>query len=209
MTVPLIPARVHVYLSAYVPQPGRALSDRGSEAFGPGFGDSRVRDELGRSYWPDPAAAAHDLQYPAGSATLAGRLRRQARKPSVEPTPLAAHPDTQRAYIVCNRRLRRPARLAATRRARGAGRGADRTRQRPLADADLPRRTGVSSRSPGRKRWRPPTTTQRNSELGAAGAGDRSRRRFSGRLQLELAVDLVDELHVQFEESPHECRHEE
>jgi hypothetical protein len=41
------------------------------------------------------------LQYPAESATLAGRLRRQARKPSVEPSPLAAHPDTRRAYIVC------------------------------------------------------------------------------------------------------------
>lgn len=101
MTVPLVPARMHVYLCAYVPQPGRALIDRGPEAFGPGFADSAIRDELERSYWPDPAAAAHDLQYPAENATLAGRLRRQARKPSVEPSPLAAYPDTQRAYIVC------------------------------------------------------------------------------------------------------------
>lgn len=101
MTVPLVPAHTHVYLCAYVPQPGRALTNRGSEAFGPGFAASAVRDELERPYWPDPAAAARDLQYPAESATLAGRLRRQARKPSVERSPLDAHPDTQRAYIVC------------------------------------------------------------------------------------------------------------
>ena len=30
MSVPLVPARMHVYLGAYVPQPGRALIDRGS-----------------------------------------------------------------------------------------------------------------------------------------------------------------------------------
>ncbi len=102
MTVPLVPARMHVYLCAYVPQPGRALVDRGSEAFGPGFADSAIRDELECSYWPDPAAAARDLQYPAESATLAGRLRRQARKASVEPSPLGAYPDTRRAYIVCS-----------------------------------------------------------------------------------------------------------
>ena len=94
MTVPLVPARMHVYLCAYVPQPGRALIDRGSEAFGPEFADSAVRDELERSYWPDPTAAAHDLQYPAERATLTGRLRRQARKPSVEPSPLDALSDT-------------------------------------------------------------------------------------------------------------------
>jgi hypothetical protein len=61
MTVPLVPARMHVCLCAYVPQPGRALIDRGPEAFRPRFADSAIRDELERSYWPDPAAAAHDL----------------------------------------------------------------------------------------------------------------------------------------------------
>jgi pimeloyl-ACP methyl ester carboxylesterase len=100
-TIPLVPARMHVYLCAYVPQPGRALIDRGSEAFGPGFADAALRDELERSYWPAPAAAAHDLQYPAESAALTGRLRRQARKPSVEPSPLDALPATPCAYIVC------------------------------------------------------------------------------------------------------------
>jgi pimeloyl-ACP methyl ester carboxylesterase len=101
VTIPLVPARMHVYLCAYVPLPGRALVDRGSEAFGPGFADSAVRDELGRSYWPDLEAAARDLQYPLQYAALAARLRRQARRPSVEQSPLDRLPSTPSAYIVC------------------------------------------------------------------------------------------------------------
>jgi pimeloyl-ACP methyl ester carboxylesterase len=101
LTVPLVPARVHVYVCAYVPQPGRALTDRGADAFGPGFARSVLRDELERSYWPDPVAAAHDLQYPPDSADLATKLRLQARTPIIEPSPLDALPRTPRAYIVC------------------------------------------------------------------------------------------------------------
>jgi pimeloyl-ACP methyl ester carboxylesterase len=101
MTIPLVPARMHVWLCAYVPQPGRALIDRGAEAFGPGFADSALRDELGRSYWPDLAAAAHDFQYPAEAARLTERLRHQARKPSIEPSPVEAMPPANREYIVC------------------------------------------------------------------------------------------------------------
>ena len=100
-TVPLVPARMLVYLCAYVPEPGRALADRSADAWGPGFAASLERDELGRSYWPDLAAAAHDLQYPPEAAALAARLRPQGRKPSVEPSPLAALPDEDRAFIVC------------------------------------------------------------------------------------------------------------
>jgi pimeloyl-ACP methyl ester carboxylesterase len=101
VTIALVPARMHVYLSALVPQPGRAPRDRGPEALAPGFADAALRDELDRSYWPDLTAAARDLQYPAGSEALAGRLRRQARKPSTERCPLAALPETARAVIVC------------------------------------------------------------------------------------------------------------
>lgn len=72
MAVPLVPARTHVYLRAYAPQPGRELTDRGSEAFGPGFADSAICDELERSYWPDPAAAASDLAV-SGRERDAGR----------------------------------------------------------------------------------------------------------------------------------------
>ncbi len=101
VTITLVPARMHVYLPAFVPQPGRAPRDRGAEALAPGFAAAALRDEVDRSYWPDPALAARDLQYPAGSEALAGRLRRQARKPSIERCPLAALPETPRAVIVC------------------------------------------------------------------------------------------------------------
>jgi pimeloyl-ACP methyl ester carboxylesterase len=102
LTVAMLPARLHVYLCAYVPKPGSSLADRPPEAFGPRFGDSRVRDELGRSYWPDPDAAARDLQYPPEAASLAARLRRQAPKPSTERYAPGALPATAAAYIVCN-----------------------------------------------------------------------------------------------------------
>src|SRR5437588_7331172 len=58
VTIPLVPARMLVFLAAYVPQPGRALADLPGEAFGPGFARSALRDELERSYWPDRDAAA-------------------------------------------------------------------------------------------------------------------------------------------------------
>jgi pimeloyl-ACP methyl ester carboxylesterase len=101
MTVPLVPARTLVYLCAYIPEPGRALADRSADAWAPDFAASTMRDELGRSYWPDLAAAAHDLQYPPEAAALTARLRPQGRKPSIEPSPLAAHPDVDTAFIVC------------------------------------------------------------------------------------------------------------
>lgn len=100
LTAPLVPARLHVYLCAYVPQPGRALVDRPPEAFGPGFADSLLRDELDRSYWPDPAAAARDFQYPRDAAGMASRLRPQAHMPSLERSPLAALPETPRACVI-------------------------------------------------------------------------------------------------------------
>jgi pimeloyl-ACP methyl ester carboxylesterase len=101
MTIPLVPARTLVYLCAYVPEPGRALADRSDDAWGPGFGASMERDELGRSYWHDLAAAAHDLQYPPEAAALAARLRPQARKPSIEPSPLVALPEVDSAFLMC------------------------------------------------------------------------------------------------------------
>ena len=101
LTIPLVPARLYVFLSAYVPQPGRSLLDRPPEAFGPGFGESRIRDELERSLWPDPQQAAHDLQYPREAAGLARRLRPQARRLSTEPSPVRCIPTGPSACIVC------------------------------------------------------------------------------------------------------------
>jgi pimeloyl-ACP methyl ester carboxylesterase len=101
LTVPLVPAGRHVYLCAFVPQPGRSLVDRGPEVFGPGFAATVLRDKLKRSYWPDLDAAAHDLQYPAQHAGLAARLRPQGRRPSIEPSTIDTLPGTPCTYVVC------------------------------------------------------------------------------------------------------------
>jgi pimeloyl-ACP methyl ester carboxylesterase len=106
LTIPLVPARKLVFVAAYVPRPGHTLLDRGEAAFAPGFAASVVQDELRRSYWPDLAAAVHDLQFEVAedeALAAAGALRRQARKPIVSPWPGGALPDVARAYVVCAR----------------------------------------------------------------------------------------------------------
>ena len=70
-TIPLIEARTHVFLAA-------GVAGTGGGALVPGFGDGQARDELGRSYYPDPAVAAAELQYPPEYTELASKLRRQA-----------------------------------------------------------------------------------------------------------------------------------
>jgi Alpha/beta hydrolase family len=73
VVIPLVDARVHVFLCAVL---GEVDWD---EALVTGFGDgTRIRDELGRSYYPDPADGARELQYPPEHAHLAKKLRRQA-----------------------------------------------------------------------------------------------------------------------------------
>jgi pimeloyl-ACP methyl ester carboxylesterase len=71
-TIPYAEAQTHVFVTALIGDTGW------TDVFVPGFGDERVRDELGRSYYPDPAVAARELQYPSEHAHLASRLRRQA-----------------------------------------------------------------------------------------------------------------------------------
>jgi len=90
-TIPLVEARTHVFLAAGVGGTG------GPDVLAPGFGDGQVRDELGRSYYPDPAVAAAELQYPSEYAQLASRLRRQA--------PLAGDSVVveNAVYVVCTR----------------------------------------------------------------------------------------------------------
>ena len=89
LTIPLVPAARLVFLTAYMPQPGKALTDRDDEAWGPRFADAAVRDELGRSYWPDGDTAFARL-YPdctrAQSDAAFVRLRPQAPiEPIVRP----------------------------------------------------------------------------------------------------------------------------
>ena len=87
-----------VYLCALVPEPGRGVVDRlrdGEEIFVPGFSAAVVRDDEGRSFWPEREPAIHDLYHdcPRADAEAAfARLRPQARRPSTEACPLETLP---------------------------------------------------------------------------------------------------------------------
>lgn len=89
-TIPLVEARTHVFLTAGV---GGSIGS----VLAPGFGDGQLRDELGRSYYPDPAVGAAELQYPPEYVGLASKLRRQA------PLNGEAVAVENAAYIVCAR----------------------------------------------------------------------------------------------------------
>jgi len=91
-TIPLVDAGTRVFLCAIVGGTGW------HGVFVPGFGAGRVRDELGRSYYPDPAVAAAEMQYPPEHAALATRLRRQA--PLDAPLPSLSG---RTVYVVCTR----------------------------------------------------------------------------------------------------------
>ena len=90
LTIPLVEARARVYLAALLP-----VENLDESAFADGFGGF-LRDELGRSYWPDADTAAAKL-YPdctrAQSDGAFAQLRRQA--------PIDAHrPADVRADVV-------------------------------------------------------------------------------------------------------------
>lgn len=90
LTIPYVAASRHVFLCALV-------GDTGSwdEIFVEGFAAGRERDELGRSYYPDPAVAASEMQYPPEHAHLAALLRRQA------PYGPESRPVERPEYVVC------------------------------------------------------------------------------------------------------------
>lgn len=88
LTISLLSTK-RIYLCALVPTLSWA------DAFVDGFGKARVRDELGRSYYPDVDDAARELQHP--DAKLATRLRRQAPLASEELVPAPS------LYVVCAR----------------------------------------------------------------------------------------------------------
>jgi pimeloyl-ACP methyl ester carboxylesterase len=93
LTIPYVEADRHIFLTALVAGTAGSWKD----VFVPGFGDARVRDELGRSYYADLDNAVRELQIPAELAHLAVKLRRQT--PYDAPPARAAQP----AYIVCAR----------------------------------------------------------------------------------------------------------
>jgi pimeloyl-ACP methyl ester carboxylesterase len=92
MTIPRVQADLHVFVAALLAGTGW------KDVFASGFGNGRARDELGRSYFPDPAEAARQAQYPPELAGLAGRLRRQA---PYDPEPVEL--PGRRVYVVCAR----------------------------------------------------------------------------------------------------------
>lgn len=102
LVLPLVEARAHVYLCAFVPEPGVPPAEAFREGLNPGFGGTE-RDELGRSYWPSLDVAAERL-YAGHEQRWAEwafpRLRPQSQKAATEPHPLTAFPATPTASIV-------------------------------------------------------------------------------------------------------------
>ncbi|HEY2354189.1 MAG TPA: alpha/beta hydrolase [Gaiellaceae bacterium] len=89
-TIPFVAARTHVFLTAGVAGvEGDALTSE--------FGAGQATDDVGRSYYPDPGAAATELQYPPEHAELASKLRHQA------PLHRKSAPVENPVYIVCAR----------------------------------------------------------------------------------------------------------
>jgi pimeloyl-ACP methyl ester carboxylesterase len=93
LTIPHVEADRHVFLTALVAD---ALGEW-EDTFVPGFGEARVRDELGRSYYSDLDDAVRELQIPDELAHLAVQLRRQA------PYDAPPAPVDRPSYIVCAR----------------------------------------------------------------------------------------------------------
>lgn len=91
LTIPLVEAETHVFLTALVAGTGW------DGVFVAGFGQARVRDELGRSFYPEAADAARELQVPAEHTHLLSKLRPQAQ---FEVDPVAVE---RPSYVVCTR----------------------------------------------------------------------------------------------------------
>lgn len=102
LVLPLLEARLHVYLCALVPTPGRPSAEIFGEALEPDFGGTE-RDELGRTYWPNVDVAAYRLYH--GHARewaewAFPQLRPQAQTAAGAPHPLREMPDVPAAYVL-------------------------------------------------------------------------------------------------------------
>jgi pimeloyl-ACP methyl ester carboxylesterase len=87
--IPHVEASLRIFLCALYGPPA-------DDTFVPGFGTARTRDDRGRSYYPDPADAARELQYPPEHAHLAAKLRHQA---PLQMDAMCA----EGVYVVCTR----------------------------------------------------------------------------------------------------------
>ena len=99
--LPLITARRHVYLCAFVPEPLRPPRDVVAVALRPDFGGAE-RDDIGRSYWPTPEVVRSSLYrgHESWVEWAFPKLRPQAQTVAGAPHPLAALPDTAATYIL-------------------------------------------------------------------------------------------------------------
>lgn len=99
---PLVDARAHVYLCAFVPLPGQPPVAVLRGALDPDFGGTE-RDELGRSYWPSVEAAAEHL-YAGHERRWAEwafpQLRPQAPRVATEPCPLTRLPNAPARLVL-------------------------------------------------------------------------------------------------------------
>jgi len=111
LTIPVVasrrPVARTVFLCGLVPRPGRPFSDDygDPDLFVPGPSERTTRDELDRSYWPEPEAAIAALYAdcdPADALEAVSRLRPQARRPTNDPIPIDGWPDAPSSSIVCD-----------------------------------------------------------------------------------------------------------
>ncbi len=111
LSVPLVPAlrpvaRI-VLIAGLLPRPGMSLIDQLKQDRGGiviAGNEGRAIDASKRTEWIDAAAAARAMYtdvHPLFAAAAFARLRPQAAKPQVEPTPLEAWPDVPTEYVVC------------------------------------------------------------------------------------------------------------
>ncbi|MGQ0432785.1 MAG: alpha/beta fold hydrolase [Microthrixaceae bacterium] len=115
LTIPLVaaavPVRALVFLCALVPLPGASVVDdlyQLDDTFAPEWDELsshlEMHDDRSTSWPADPDPAAIDALYhdcPPDLAAWASRqLRRQARAPIVEPSPLARYPEVPSIAIV-------------------------------------------------------------------------------------------------------------
>lgn len=99
--LPLVAARAHVYLCAFIPSPGQPPSAVLSDALDPTFGGTE-RDDLGRSYWPALEVAAEQLYrgHDRGWAEWAfPQLRPQSQTVARQPSPIEAFPRTSSVVL--------------------------------------------------------------------------------------------------------------